>query len=559
MAAKDLNFPLPQLNPTPLVPLGNAAQVDLQNIINSLFIVAQHASDLEAYFNYMVEHNNVTVIAAKNINYTPPGVDAIDRTVESKLREVVSATDFGVVGDDSTDNTDALYDWFQELGSGNYEGTIVGARCGYLPPGKYRYSDGAAINLVGCTSIIGVPYNSILKPNSSVNVAMTMGSGSQMSGIVLDGVNTSGKIGLQLGASSLVTGITIRDCNFARFRGTNGLAVDIQNVVSAYLDNITTSDNYNGLKVFYNDPSSTPTVLLFNKYYAKANSNRGVWIKSGTQICFIQPTIELNGAEGLYLNQETDLVENVSILGGYFEANQQNIASGGARNATYQVFVTGNGVKFRDTYFYGNTNEAKAINLDSALDYVLDGIYTPHQAAQILTSGTSLGVISNWHSVNNGSIDTAVSNTSSNVANPSLIYEEHGNWTPVLHSAATDDIATGTAYSTQLGKYSRKGKTYKLHFVIQCNLVYATAAGNIRITGFPGTPAAALDTYLGSLSFQGITKATYTNFNVAALGGLTYLQLYASGSGVTKATVTMADIPSGTTVILTGELEFTLA
>lgn len=48
------------------------------------------------------------VTAASNVNYTPSGSEAIDRTVEKKLQDEVSVKDFGAVLDNSTDDASAF-------------------------------------------------------------------------------------------------------------------------------------------------------------------------------------------------------------------------------------------------------------------------------------------------------------------------------------------------------------------------------------------------------------------------------------------------------------------
>lgn len=62
--------------------------------------------------------------------FTQVGTGAVQRTVDSKIKEIISAKDFGAVGDGVADDTAALNAWLAYL-SGN-------AKMGYLPPGTYK-------------------------------------------------------------------------------------------------------------------------------------------------------------------------------------------------------------------------------------------------------------------------------------------------------------------------------------------------------------------------------------------------------------------------------------
>lgn len=66
---------------------------------------------------------------AVRTNYTPSGVGAVARTVQAKLREVVSVKDFGALGNDSTDDAASIQSALN-AGTG-----IV-----WAPPGTYRVS-----------------------------------------------------------------------------------------------------------------------------------------------------------------------------------------------------------------------------------------------------------------------------------------------------------------------------------------------------------------------------------------------------------------------------------
>lgn len=71
--------------------------------------------------DYLEENLNLA-----DVNFLQAGTGAVERTVQSKLRDVVSVKDFGAVGDGVTDDTAALQNW------ANRAGML------YLPDGTYK-------------------------------------------------------------------------------------------------------------------------------------------------------------------------------------------------------------------------------------------------------------------------------------------------------------------------------------------------------------------------------------------------------------------------------------
>lgn len=67
-------------------------------------------------------------VSAAQVSYTPAGTGAVTTNVQAKLRQTVSAKDFGAVGDGVTDDTAALQAFFNACQNGR----------GYIPPGIYN-------------------------------------------------------------------------------------------------------------------------------------------------------------------------------------------------------------------------------------------------------------------------------------------------------------------------------------------------------------------------------------------------------------------------------------
>ncbi len=96
-------------------------------------------------------------IEATKLSFTQSGTGAVARTVESKLREVVSVKDFGAVGDGVTDDSAALTaavtnaNALASVGSPQARAVYV-----YFPPGRYVINSAPPAFQTGrCISVVG--------------------------------------------------------------------------------------------------------------------------------------------------------------------------------------------------------------------------------------------------------------------------------------------------------------------------------------------------------------------------------------------------------------------
>lgn len=134
-------------------------------------------------------------------------------------------------------------------------------------------------------------------------------------------------------------------------------------------------------------------------------------------------------------------------------------------------------------------------------------------------------------------------------------YQE-GTWTPAVTFATPGDLSV--AYTTQLAWYTKVGNLVS----VWCNLVtstftHTTASGSLQLTGLPFTSASDSSSFcFGTMSWQGITKATYTQIVPRLINGVTALDFIASGTGVAVSTVAFGDVPTGGTVILRVQLTY---
>lgn len=131
-----------------------------------------------------------------------------------------------------------------------------------------------------------------------------------------------------------------------------------------------------------------------------------------------------------------------------------------------------------------------------------------------------------------------------------------GTWTPVLTFDTPGDLSI--VYSLQAGQFTRIGTMFVAHFaIVTSTFTHTTASGNLRITGLPIASAGV--SVRGPLTWQGITKAGYTDIAPILVPPAQTIFVQASGSGVSLSLVQATDMPSGGTVILIGGLTFRTA
>ena len=95
---------------------------------------------------------------ASFVGFLQTGTGATARTVQDKMRDVISAKDFGVVGDGVADDTNALLNTAIAARTGFTDGTgrtFAGEI--FLPPGKYKIDD--IIELAPTAGLIGLTIN----------------------------------------------------------------------------------------------------------------------------------------------------------------------------------------------------------------------------------------------------------------------------------------------------------------------------------------------------------------------------------------------------------------
>jgi hypothetical protein len=224
------------------------------------------------------------------------------------------------------------------------------------------------------------------------------------------------------------------------------------------------------------------------------------------------------------------------LYGVYFENGKWQAAAYGATNAAI-VFPTSASAIVREvhgTVNFSSSDASAIINAPSSSEIVfLDNAANSYAQAY---------APKRWNNVGTqiAAINDYVSTT----------------WTPVLTFATPGDL--NVVYSKRVATYVKIGNFVTLNFRIETStFTHTTASDVLRVTGLPLTPRTVTDQrYYGTLSWGGITKATYTSIIPMVESASTVMTFLASGSGVGVSSVAVADVPTGGNVYIDGSITY---
>lgn len=341
---------------------------------------------VELLQDYMQDNLSFPGVAsnASGVTYNPAGTGAAARTVESKLRDVVSVKDFGAVGNGVADDTAAIQ---AALNAAVGVGLTV-----YLPSGTYKTT--ATLNwpidwpvaLVGA----GVEATHINYTGSATAINMydagasTKYLKSSIENLRLSGNGTTSTNGVNIRQGYAIAIRNVRVYNFQ-------VGVRIDQTWSAILDFLRIdSCSQVGLEL-HNEANNIAC------YCCEFLDNaKGVYTAGARSVLFSECTLEANSEYGAYVtaNSADGQSESIVFHGCYIEANNTNdirvILDSGA--------VSPQSVIIRDCYFVGMASKASvAVRVDQADHVVIDGC---HFSVGTATYGYSLyisdsGTVSN--------------------------------------------------------------------------------------------------------------------------------------------------------------------
>lgn len=183
----------------------------------------------------------------------------------------------------------------------------------------------------------------------------------------------------------------------------------------------------------------------------------------------------------------------------------------------------------------------------------------PITSSNITLRGNHVGEVSGGVVAYNNHFDQGFTNNHS-IEKPSGVTTVDGGFDGVLYSVQptlTCGVPGNLAITYAVRSFDfikRNGKVDYTFEITTSAFTYTTATGNLQITGLPinANNSVVGSLPVGSLTYQGITKAGYTQFNPVGSGGSAVLTIGCSGSGQTQVTLAITDLPTGGTVKLFG-------
>lgn len=297
---------------------------------------------------------------AADIDYDPAGTGAVQRSVQSKLRDVVSVKDFGAVGDGVTDDTAAIQAALNaSVGVGH---TIL------MPSGTYKITSTLQWPIEWPVSLIGEGIEATNINYTGSADAFDMADAGASTKYVKSSIESLCLIG---NGSTSVNGINIRQAYAIALRNIRiynfEVGVRIEWTWSVILDFVRIDAcSQVGLELH----SEANNISCYCCEFL--NNAKGIYTAGARAVLFSGSTIEANTQYGAYItaNSTDSQSENIVFHGCYIEGNTTNdiriILDSGA--------VSPQTIVIRDCYFVGmDTKAAFAIRVDQADHVVVDG------------------------------------------------------------------------------------------------------------------------------------------------------------------------------------------
>lgn len=362
------------------------------------------------------------------IGFLQAGTGAVARTVQSKLRDVVSVLDFGAVGDGVADDTAAIQAAINAVGAAG--GAV------HIPSGSYLISSTITVVNYG-VSLIGESSSALWDGATNVNSA-----GSKL--IKSSSLNAPA---IQVGTFTGAAGkFVMKDIAVIGQAGNGDDGVYLSNAQSCVFSNVcVASVGGNGFRIG-NKPGSDCNVngwQLLNCTSQKNGQNGVLIYDESTSVSVSGPNANAGTATGLQVAGNTQ--DGLKIVNGQFNTFNGLLSQ---QNTGYGVSLFGTSTISLYTTFNGGDIETNTTG----------NFYIDAQAKHLVFSGA----FPNIPSLNtDGNFSSIVSGGSAQVRSLAFsqgkflsVYSDN-TYTPQLYGSSTSGFNTYTSavgYVTQLGK-----------------------------------------------------------------------------------------------------------
>lgn len=446
------------------------------------------------FTNLNTDKVEYTTLAASGgsalVGFIQSGTGADLRTLQAKVREVggISVTDFGAVGDGTTDDTAAINEAKAACVAAGYP--IL-----FFPPGQYKTT--SDLTFSGNFTIIGIPGKSLIVPSNATTVGVTLESvGTEMYvfGLTIYGLNAPTKTGLKIGVAGTVSSrIVLHSCTSFYYSSANGIGLLVSDVVGLSIYDSLFYGCDTNVKVLAS-VANLPTRVNFTNCVISVAGGVGVDILGGRDIVLDRCDLESNGEQAIYIHPTTISATNVpvsAIISGCWI--EDNWSGSGSQATSYGIDIDGTGTTREvDVIVKDNTFSPTGLYLqsnDATTLYIGSVFLGPNiQNNNIRIGGSSTVVrITNWDEATQGTIANAIAvfNSATLAANVLVNGEMYGTFTP---TAASSGGTLGT--NTVTGKYVRTENKVDLWMILTVTDA-GTGTGWITLSGLPFTSASA--------------------------------------------------------------------
>ena len=578
-----------------------------------------------AYFERVTNTRWIVDNDAANSMFLPSGSGAQSRTVQAKLREIVSITDFlGVTYDGVTDDLSAINtaisnnpgkafyfpggfskvsgaititgDGTRLYGAGSNDTTIINSSLTAHGVKFYPNNTATTTTFINNCAIAGIGISSAVDKTAGAGIyalqcnrlsVVDVKIGNHPEGLLVSGgqLNVLDKLYV-FASSSVLTGTPVSNSQALRFCEapiTGGLFQDcftceVSNLIvsgSRVLDKGIRVESCDGLHFTNGYVNGAYSDEVFIKVLTASRYVAGLKFTS-MYIDGVSMTTAPTGRNGVSIPSsavgnvysvhfDNCQIANYTGKGCLVAEDMQRLTFTGGTEFlnidSWAIDVTGSNTLTELVVTGCNFKDVGEVTINKggiSVNTVLNTIITSNTFTGIGNTGAT--AISTAGTNANAQIDdTAFIGNTANITDTATWTGNASGfpiaWTPTLTFATPGD--QNIAYTTQFGRSIRKGSLCTVSFVIQTStFTHSTAAGNLQVTGMPVTSTTATQVSDGSLAFNGITKANYTNFTLRVSSSATLCFIEASGSAQAISTVAAADTPSGGTLILHGEITY---